>query len=567
MGRRCGGKTARVVTVMIAYLADDPTRAAAAELFELLKIPAQPFEPSGRYECVISNGPAPEQASLARILLFSAEATHFDADHAVAVEPLAERTVTAEGGRERWNLVTRLSAVEARGEPVLLTGKGRCAGRQLDMGAERYGFDLFGETAALLAHGQPEADALVPALELHLELLRSRLRRLVPLVEIPPLPWGHDLVVGLSHDIDSLSVAERCRGERWLSLIRQSTVWPLEAGFGGRSRWTSVLRSWQLAAASPLIRLGVVQDPWEGEAAEYCKIERAAGAASTYFFIPYPGRNGHPARHQGNHRRRAAMYDLASRGELLRSLSAAEAEIGVHGIDAWHDVASATEERARVTAITGNAPDGVRMHYLYWCAGSPHYLDSAGFTYDSSFGYPRAIGMRPGTLQPYRPLGVHRLLELPVALEDTGLMSRVGRYCRPADAIQLIDHLLDTAQRFGGALVVSWHDQSLVAPRFWREPYLHLVAAARARGAWTTRLTDIAAWFRLRRAIRLSATEGMGALGVEVLVPEPWPAHLPPARLRIFTGHGAGVGSFHDLALRPGRNRITLTTPGDGVNG
>jgi hypothetical protein len=543
---------------VIAYATDDGAREAAAELFELLKVPAQPFERTVRYECVISNGPAPEEARRSVLMLFSASPTSLDTGYDVSLEALADRRLTAGGRAEGWNLLTPLSAVETCGEPILRTGDGRCVGRVLDPNVERYGFDLFREIAALLAEGQNEEHSLVPALELHLELLRSRLRRHLQLVEIPPLPFGHNLVVGLSHDIDSLSVAERCHGERWLSLIRQSTVWPLEACLRGRADPGSVFKSWQLAATSPLIRLGAVRDPWDGKVEEYMAIERAADASSTYFFIPYPGRNGYDARHKPNHRRRAAMYDLSSNRALVQRLSTGDAEIGVHGIDAWHDVDSAVSERERVSIVTERAPAGVRMHYLYLSAESFRYLDAAGFAYDSTFGYPRDIGMRPGTLQPYRPIGARSLLELPVALEDTGLMSRVGRYSRPAEAVEAIDLLLEIARRFGGALIVSWHDHSLSAPRFWRDPYLHVVMAAHAQGAWTTRLADIATWFRLRRGIQLSSSPAPGGRLVEATVPEAWPDHLPPARIRVFT-RGDGTRSFHDIALRPGPNQFTLT--------
>ncbi len=551
---------------MIGYAADGETGPAAAELFELLKVPAEPFRATGSYDCIITNGTSPAGSSGTASLVFSPSRIPFDAGEGLTLEPLRDRTVASAGAREGWKLQSALSAVDGPGEPVLLTTDGRCVGRRLSPGAERYGFDLFAEVAALLNEGQREEDALVPALELLLQLLRSRLRRRLTLVEIPPLPFGHDLVVGLSHDIDSLTVAERCRGERWLSLVRQSTVWPLEACLGGRAEWRSLARSWSLAATSPLVRLGAVRDPWDGKIEEYLQIERAADASSTYFFIPYQGRDGHDARNQPNHRRRAAMYDLASNRELVQHLRRAGAEIGVHGIDAWHDVKAATDERVRVAAVTGRDPDGVRMHYLYWCAESFRHLDAGGFAYDSTFGYPRTIGMRPGTLQPYRPLGAGHLLELPVTLEDTGLMSRVGRYCRPAEAVELIDHLLEVATRFGGALVVSWHDHSLTAPRFWRDPYLHLLAAAGARGAWSARLTDIAAWFRLRRAIRLSTSPAADRLLIEATVPEPWPDHLPPARLRVFP-RGGRAGSFSDVRLRPGANRITVSVSDEEPDG
>ena len=55
----------------------------------------------------------------------------------------------------------------------------------------RIGYDLFQEIHHLLTHGQPEANAAIPALEIHIAILRDLIvGASIPLVEIPPVPDG-----------------------------------------------------------------------------------------------------------------------------------------------------------------------------------------------------------------------------------------------------------------------------------------------------------------------------------------------------------------------------------------
>ncbi len=57
--------------------------------------------------------------------------------------------------------------------------------------------------------GQPPANADMPALELHIALLRDLITGCgVPLVEIPPVPDGYRFIACLTHDVDHPSIRQ-----------------------------------------------------------------------------------------------------------------------------------------------------------------------------------------------------------------------------------------------------------------------------------------------------------------------------------------------------------------------
>src|SRR5262249_28238561 len=140
----------------------------------------------------------------------------------------------------------------------------------------------------------------------------------------------------------------------------------------------------------------------------------------TYYFIPFKRRAGERVP-GADAARRATAYDAADiRGTVL-ALAEAGCEVGVHGLDAWHDAVRGRLERERVAAISGQASRGIRMHWLLSDADTPAVLEQAGYTYDATAGYNDTVGYRHGTTQVFRPLSARRLLELPLHIQDGAL--------------------------------------------------------------------------------------------------------------------------------------------------
>jgi hypothetical protein len=199
----------------------------------------------------------------------------------------------------------------------------------------------------------------------------------------------------------------------------------------------------------------------------------------------------------------------------------------VHGIDAWRDAQTGAAERQELTRVTGCEQPGIRMHWLYFSATSPRTLEDAGFGYDSTWGFNDAVGFRAGTAQAFRLSGTKRLLELPLTIMDTALFYPDRMALTREQAVERCRELIQQLRRFGGSLVVNWHDRSLAPERQWTRPYQALLNELDANNVWYAKAGEAVDWFRWRREIRFAVES---ASRVRVDAPAA-PAGLPGAPL------------------------------------
>src|SRR5215467_4082735 len=282
----------------------------------------------------------------------------------------------------------------------------------------RIGYDLFQEVRSLLTVGQPPANADAPALELHIGLLRDLITRSgIPLLEIPPVPSGYNFMSCLTHDLDHPSLRKHCFDHTMFGFLYRATVQTLVHACRGRKPVGKLARNLAAASRLPLVYLGVARDPWSSFD-RYLQLE--AGAGSTYFVIPKRDYAGRAASGQAPVKR-ASRYSVTDIKPQLEKIMSAGCEVSLHGLDAWLDSDSGSEERETLFKTSGTRETGVRMHWLYFNEQSPAALDRAGFSYDSSFGYNQTVGFRAGTAQAFRPAGAANLLELPLHVMDTAL--------------------------------------------------------------------------------------------------------------------------------------------------
>jgi peptidoglycan/xylan/chitin deacetylase (PgdA/CDA1 family) len=312
----------------------------------------------------------------------------------------------------------------------------------------------------------------------------------------------------------------------------------------GRISLRRAARNFAAAVALPLVHLRLLPDPWL-KFDRYLVIER--GKAATYFFIP---RRGHAGRTRKGSApaKRAAAYAVESLGDRMRLLTAAGNELGVHGLDAWLDGVDGRSERAIVTAAAGTEPGGVRMHWLYFDAGSPVALDAAGFDYDSTFGYNRTVGFRAGTGQVFQPPGVKHLLELPLHVMDTALFYPESLNLTDDQAVEQTGKLAGQFSEFGGALTINWHDRSVAPERQWDHAYERILRLLETRGAWFPSCGQAVSWFRHRRAVTFEETTSAdGARRIRVRLDKP--NRGPNLKLRVHRPPPAP--SSRPLAERP----------------
>src|SRR5262245_856113 len=196
---------------MIGVICRVEQRLVVEEFFELFKTPWEHYQQGRSYDAIIATtGEVPDVHDAKLLVLFGAERQAADARYGIA--PLAKRRggwLKSDTGLLPVYGDLLVFAEHCSGTPCLSSDAGSCGVRMQSNGTLvlRLGYDLFDETRELLSNGQPAEQANIPALDLHIELVRTWILSAgVDLVEIPPIPAGHPFVVCLTHDIDFIGI-------------------------------------------------------------------------------------------------------------------------------------------------------------------------------------------------------------------------------------------------------------------------------------------------------------------------------------------------------------------------
>lgn len=232
-------------------------------------------------------------------------------------------------------------------------------------------------------------------------------------------------------------------------------------------------------ARVPVHRLRGTDPNWRF--AEIAAEEGAHHARSTFFLLA-----GHGHRADGA---APKTYDRL-RPRLVETLLGAGAEVGLHGSYlAADDLERLAHERVSLAQLDGPLI-GQRYHYL---RVDPHRnlapLAGLGFRYDTSLGFPDALGFRAGIAHPFRPWDFARdhpadLVEVPLAAMDATLAEERYAGLSAAAAKPRILALLDWAAEHGGAFSILWHPERFDGPsaRGWDRLYFETIEAVRERG-------------------------------------------------------------------------------------
>lgn len=382
--------------------------------------------------------------------------------------PIAERderrarwvleTLGAEGLRLGEDVPYRAAAWDAVERGDLPTGDSLAAAffhlaRVEERGAERDRHGRFLAASSCL-------DPLDPPLE--------RLRRQLG-IEAPRYR-GARFAVALTHDVDV--------PWRWTRIGVLGAAARLKShALGGRVG--PALHEAGGLARVPLHKLRGTDPNWRF--AEIAAEERDHDARSTFFLMA-----GHGHRADGA---APETYDLL-RPRLVETLLEAGAEVGLHGSYlAADDLERLARERVLLAQLDGPLL-GQRYHYL---RVDPHKnlapLAGLGFRYDTSLGFPDALGFRAGIAHPFRPWDFARdrpadLVEVPLAVMDATLAEERYAGLAAADAKPRVLELLDWAAEHGGAFSILWHPERFDAPsaRGWDRLYFETIDAVRERG-------------------------------------------------------------------------------------
>ena len=494
---------------MIGVICAESEKPAVREFFQLFKTPWMFCEPGGLFDVLIVTSAAALSGSFTARLVIAFGTVEMRDDASLGVCPRwRANNDLLKAGNLKLPLYT--AALTLAGDATML-GQSASSGAALIVERVisssriiRCGYDLFSEVGFLLSAGQPPERAGTPTLDLHIALIRDWIVAAgIPLWEIPPVPPGHRFLACLTHDVDFLGI-RRHRLDRTLAgFLLRASAGSLRAFIRGRRSLRQLLRNWAAVLSLPFVYAGVLPDFW----LPFDRYRKADDPfRSTFFLVPFRDRPGRGLDGLGDPRR-GVKYAAEEARPWLSTLRSLGFEIGVHGIDAWSDLAAATDELREVAKLTGQAELGVRMHWLYFDSSSFATLDHAGFAYDASIGYNNVVGFRAGTTQVFRPLSAERLLELPLHIQDSALFFPGRMNCTEQEALDLCQRILDWTQELGGVTTLSWHERSLVPERQWDGTYRWLLAQLRQRGAYVGSARDIVSWFTARRSVDLQGAD------------------------------------------------------------
>lgn len=300
----------------------------------------------------------------------------------------------------------------------------------------------------------------------------------------------------LTHDIDFAGIRMHKIDHTILGFLYRALFGSLRDILSGRGSWTKLHKNWKAAIILPAVYMGIAEDFWM-PFRRYREIEKELH--STFFIIPFKNNAGMSDTNQ-KRSSRASRYDCSDIKKEMKDLLSQGCEIGVHGIDAWQDTEKGRREFDRIHEITETSEMGIRMHWLYFNDQSPKILEETGFCYDSTLGYNDAVGYRGGTVQVFRPIGLKRLFELPLNVQDTALFYPDRMGLNEEHAWQLINELLENASRYGGVMTINWHDRSLAPERLWGDTYIKLLKSIKRSDVWTDTASRVIRWFDKRRS-------------------------------------------------------------------
>jgi peptidoglycan/xylan/chitin deacetylase (PgdA/CDA1 family) len=518
---------------MIGVLAKNAEHPVVSEFFELFKTPWDFYRSDLLCDVLICSNTPPQNSSAKLILVYGAEQKDFDRENGIEMlshrsstvlsyngdrVPIYDRCLTFRGSRVR-TLVD-----EQTHEPAVLEMAWQ--GKRV----VRVGFDLFQEIYHLLTRGQPLAHARIPALELHIAVLRDLIiSHSIVLVEIPPVPADFNFIACLTHDVDHAGIRNHKCDHTIFGFLYRATIGSLINFCRGRRTVRQLAANWMAAFSLPFVHLGLAKDFWN-QFDRYIDLEK--DVKSTFFVIPKKGEAGETAVGPAS-RKRATRYDPAQIGDALHRLKSTGHEIALHGIEAWRDVTKGRAELEVIRGVSGDSQVGVRMHWLFFDDQSPAKLEKAGFSYDSTVGYNETVGYRAGTTQAFKPLAVEQMLELPMHIMDTALFFPDYMDLSPGQASDVVAGLIRNAARFGGVLTINWHDRSIAPERLWDDSYVKLLERLQSKEAWFPTASEAVSWFRKRRsAVVESVTSNEEAVRVKVKL-KGGRDGLPGLRLRV----------------------------------
>jgi peptidoglycan/xylan/chitin deacetylase (PgdA/CDA1 family) len=335
-----------------------------------------------------------------------------------------------------------------------------------------------------------------------------------PVRTIAPWPGGHRWAAAFTHDLDVVSHWPLFAGLRVIELGKKGKLGQAMAVSGSAAR-------------------SLLGNPVEAGVREILAIERDHGISSTWFVIA-----GIPTLKSTTQGDVTYSVDSSRARRILAAVREGDHEIGMHGSFAtFVDSSVMGQERERLARVTGSTVTGIRQHFLRMRPGvTQRAMREAGFSYDSTFGFPDRNGFRLGTAHPV-PAWDHAAKQA-IALEEAPLtwMDRALSKYRGIEVPALwVDEglaLARAARDEEGLWVGLWHP-NLTRPLGFPgavEEFRRLVVTIQSLQPFIAPLGVITQWRRARRSLvaRDLSPQGVPSLGSGIA--GSWPVVLEDGR-------------------------------------
>ena len=220
---------------------------------------------------------------------------------------------------------------------------------------------------------------------------------------------------------------------------------------------------------------------------EIMDLEEKYGAISSFYFL---------VTDRDIRRFRYNIHDLKHE---LRNIKNKGWEVGLHGsYYSYNDANSLKHEKNELERTLGEKIIGIRMHYLRFTVPTTwNILAAIGFKYDTTFGFPDAIGFRNGVCHPFIPHDIRNnteinILEIPMAVMDVTLF-RFKSFYEQWDAVK---SLIDTTEKYNGVLTLNFHN--ITFDEAWHKDgyrlYEKILKYCQGKRAWMTNSSAIYKW-------------------------------------------------------------------------
>jgi peptidoglycan/xylan/chitin deacetylase (PgdA/CDA1 family) len=421
---------------------------------------------------------------------------------ALVERPSDERVALAEWVANGWGIAADDGVVHVpRAALRAITSVAGAGAEQRSPAADRHGRVPSGENPSVAAGLERSPIISRAAASFRAAVITAARARAVRFV--PAWPDGHRWAAAFTHDVDAV------------------TWWPLFTAARG-AELVAKGRIVHAARVAGAAARHIARRPTLDGVREVLELERALGITATWFVLC-----GTPTA------RTILAGDLTYLPEsrqaraVFAAILEAGHEIGLHGSFATMDEPGVFEAQcARLAALIGQEPRGVRQHFLRMRPGATqHMMARAGFAYDATFGFPDRSGYRLGvadvvpawSVEPATRLSIE---EVPLVWMDRTLSKYRGVEDPAAWAADALAHA-EICRDTGGLWVGLWHP-SLTAPLGFPGAPAALDRIARTIVSWepfVAPLDRIVRWRVARRSVRVERVLADGRVLARAGVP------------------------------------------------